>query len=323
MGAIFWLQLTGIISPLVFLQRTDGLSSFRWNPSLKCCTRSVRQSPLMMSSTPMDECSTLQKQEQKLLQRGCVEAALMAHLESPILVQEDTSHAETLRQQGVVRIDQVIPDHVADTMHAYVYDLLSRSQEAISRGHLFDPTDRFAPVLLHSQRCDLKLPLGPPQVQSALTELLLHSPVRQTLETLVGTNAILYELSCLISDPGSQRQNVHPDHPCLSFDNSNSPQVVTCFVALQDIDMTMGPTIWLPRTHHPSVHERFQSLRVECLLDSPESPKDRLLRTTPSVVGVMPKGSCVMFDSRILHCGSANSVMSFGSTDTPILVVPK
>jgi ectoine hydroxylase-related dioxygenase (phytanoyl-CoA dioxygenase family) len=255
---------------------------------------------LRMGSSPMDDIK--HDQQRKLIQRGELEASIMAGMESPILLRQQP-YAESLRTEGVVRIDRVLPDHLADAMHTYVSSLRDRSNEAIKNGDAIH-SDRFANVLLHTNRCDLKIPLGPSQVQETLRSILLKSPVRNVFETLLGPNATLYELSCLISDPGSQRQNVHPDHPCLHNDH---PLVVTCFVALQDITLDMGPTIWLPKTHCVTAHERFQSIRVECMLDSPESPKDRLLRTTPCVVGILPKGSCVLFDSRLLHCGGANS----------------
>ena len=289
----------GLVVIMACIGRNE-VSSFRMNhQQLLHRSSTARRRDLLMGSSPID--SMKEDQERKLIQRGELEAAIMAGMDSPILVRQQP-YAETLRTEGVVRIDRVLPDHVADAMHAYVSSLRDRSNEAIEKGDAIH-SDRFANVLLHTHRCDLKIPLGPSQVQETLQSVLLKSPVRQVFETLLGPNSTLYELSCLISDPGSQRQNVHPDHPCLHTDH---PMVVTCFVALQDITLDMGPTVWLPTTHSVPAHKRFQSIRVECVLDSPESPKDRLLRTTPCVVGILPKGSCVMFDSRLLHCGGAN-----------------
>jgi ectoine hydroxylase-related dioxygenase (phytanoyl-CoA dioxygenase family) len=71
--------------------------------------------------------------------------------------------------------------------------------------------------------------------------------------SLLGKDAILYELSCMMRDPNSQRQVVHPDTP-----HKEEAVLYTCFVALQDISIDMGPTTWLPRTHTQEMHERFQ-----------------------------------------------------------------
>jgi ectoine hydroxylase-related dioxygenase (phytanoyl-CoA dioxygenase family) len=65
---------------------------------------------------------------------------------------------------------------------------------------------------------------------------------------------------------------------------------------LQDVTLEMGPTVWIPRTHNREAHGAF--------LDPTE--KDALIKTTPAKLGLLTKGSCAIFDSRLLHCGSAN-----------------
>ena len=54
---------------------------------------------------------------------------------------------------------------------------------------------------------------------------------------------MLQEIACLISEPGSRTQPLHPDTPYTS-----SPPLYAAFVALQDIDIEMGPTVYLPGT---------------------------------------------------------------------------
>jgi len=96
-----------------------------------------------------------------------------------------------------------------------------------------------------------------------------------------------------MSDVGSQRQVIHPDTP---FIDGKGPVLYTCFIALQDVTLDMGPTTWLPRTHTKEAHAAFKD--VYC--------KDELVKTQPAVLGLLPKGSCGIFDSRLLHCGTAN-----------------
>jgi Phytanoyl-CoA dioxygenase (PhyH) len=205
-------------------------------------------------------------------------------------------HATTLRDEGVVRIDQVLSNDVADRLRQYVLALKD------------DPDRSFlAEVLLRKNRCDIKLPLtdddtASSPVMEALQDVLLESPVRSTIETALGaenTGSVLHELSCLISSPGSQRQVVHPDTPMLLM--KDHPSVLTCFIALQDITVDMGPTVFLPRTHTTGSHDQFKH------------DKETLLRTTPHVMAVLPKGSCAIFDSRLLHCGSANRSSETGA----------
>lgn len=261
--------------------------------------RYVFDTQLSLSATP--------DQLRVLTMRGEIEEQLMTQKQSP-LVHKPGQYFETLRRDGVVRIDNVVTQNTARDLRDYVVDLERRSLESVMSGEV-PFVERFANVLVNTKRCDLKIPLGPAPVLKAMEEIL-HSPVRHTIEKLLGTDCTLYELSCLISHPGSQRQNVHPDHPCIVEndyrDDTTEPLLLTCFVSLQDIEPDMGPTVWIPGTHNARAHDRFQRIRVEDVLDS-ESPKDQLLRSTPSVVGLLPLGSCAVFDSRLLHCGTANT----------------
>mmetsp|Transcript_13054 Transcript_13054/g.52282 ORF Transcript_13054/g.52282 Transcript_13054/m.52282 type:complete len:215 (+) Transcript_13054:572-1216(+) len=120
----------------------------------------------------------------------------------------------------------------------------------------------------------------------------------------MGRDATLRELASLVADPGAPRQVVHPDTPFLEDaaseddDLSDRPSLVTCFCALQDIDETMGPTLFLPATNDRAAHKRF--------FDRDPAVKDALLRETPARLSTLGAGDVSMFDSRTLHCGTAN-----------------
>ncbi|KAL7561808.1 hypothetical protein ACA910_013344 [Epithemia clementina (nom. ined.)] len=210
--------------------------------------------------------------------------------------------AKVLKEEGVVRIDRVLSDTTADRLRSFLYDMRAESETLVRTGQV-PSMDRFADVLLKTNRCDMPIPLGSDLVvANALAEVLLTSPVGHVISLLLGDAAVLYEFSCLMSDPGSQRQVVHPDNPCheqQSDNTTNEPILYTCFIALQDITWDMGPTSWLPRTHTKEMHAIFQNNDLE-------KGKDWLLQNHPSVVGILPKGSCAIFDSRTLHCGGAN-----------------
>jgi ectoine hydroxylase-related dioxygenase (phytanoyl-CoA dioxygenase family) len=201
------------------------------------------------------------------------------------------SHSAVLQRDGVVRIDNVLNKDTADTMREYIYQRRAESEHLVQTGRL-QPIQRFADVLLKENRCDMPLPIGNNLVAKALNEVLLKSPVGKVMEILLTKDAVLYELSCLMSDPGSQRQVMHPDTPY-----KEQPVLYTCFVALQDITGNMGPTTWLPGTHSEQMHEQFND----------ETTKDALLKSQPAVLGLLNKGSCAIFDSRLLHCGGANT----------------
>ncbi|KAG7342373.1 phytanoyl-CoA dioxygenase family protein [Nitzschia inconspicua] len=287
-------------------------------------------SRLCASTVPADEIPSLYKEQERLLvERGIVEAELMKSTASPIQpnISKGTGtakgfasntalagtkpadlkaaakiHAEELKKSGVVRIDNVLTNENADHLREYVFNLRKSAEEQVRNAEV-KTIERFADVLLKENRCDLTIPLEDELVVDSLLWILQKTPVVQTVSSILGKDAGLYELSCLISDPGSQRQVTHPDTPCNS--NTDDPVLYTCFIALQDITVDMGPTTWIPYTHNIESHEQFQDETPNAFTG--ESPKDALLRTKPSVLGLLPKGSCAIFDSRVIHCGGSNT----------------
>jgi hypothetical protein len=244
------------------------------------------------------------------------------------------SHAKALATDGLVRIDNVLSAELADALRDYLCDLRARSTAEIEEGEIADSQERFADVLLNQNRCDLKIPLGPAPVNNALYHLFAKeeeeessssssSTVRDVMEYVFesyegnGKDAELWELNCFMSNSGARRQLVHADNVCLEpvigLKNENEPIVLTCFVALQDIDETMGPTVWMPGTHTLHAHNQFfetgidQSSTPRTDDSSSYSPKDEILQSSKAVVGTIPKGACVIFDPRVLHCAGGNT----------------
>eukprot|EP00986_Skeletonema_menzelii_P017213 scaffold18301_cov79-Skeletonema_menzelii.AAC.7 len=182
---------------------------------------------------------------------------------------EGKAYAKILKKEGVLRLDNVLSPSTADALRTYLYNLRAQSEQEVADGTV-QPIERYANVLLRHNRCDLTIPLGTEEiVTKALNEALRKSPVGGTIESIFGDGAILHEFSCLMSDVGSQRQ---------------------------DVTMDMGPTTWLPRTHTKEAHVAFKDIY----------DKDELIKNQPAVLGLLPKGSCGIFDSRLLHCGTAN-----------------
>jgi ectoine hydroxylase-related dioxygenase (phytanoyl-CoA dioxygenase family) len=307
---------------------------FGFVPSNKIKWKIHRKQQTICKHTNMQLCmsseeppSLYKEQERLLVERGIIEADLMSGTGSPVMpsISKGTGapkgfgggssinvkssdlkaaakiHSKELRSAGVVRIDNVLTDDMADKLRKYVFDLRRESEEQV-RNKEVKPMARFADVLLKENRVDLTIPIEDDLVIDALLWIIQKSPVTKTVSSILGKDAVLYELSCLISDPGSQRQVTHPDTP---YGSDDEPVLYTCFIALQDIDLDMGPTTWIPYSHTAKAHELFKADTIDPSLG--ESPKDKLLRTEPSVLGVLPKGSCAIFDSRVLHCGGANT----------------
>ena len=193
------------------------------------------------------------------------------------------------------------------------------------------PPDRAADVLTGvrdpEHRHDVRLELG--DALRALLRALLraHAPPGIAIEEAFGERARLCECSCIIADPGAPAQSVHcdtaadaelapgaaaeapPDAP--GANAAACCRLLTAFVALQDIDAAMGPTCMWPGTHTSAFHEAVQD-------DGPHAAFDG----RPSAAMTLRCGDCALMDSRLWHCGSANTsaerrfllVVSFGAT---------
>jgi len=111
-----------------------------------------------------------------------------------------------------------------------------------------------------------------------------------------GEEPVLAELGGLYSTCGAARQPLHADTARAPVPSAG-PELVTAFVALQDIDESMGPTTFMPGTH--------TDVDAHAALRSP-TQKAAMLRNRSFRLGAMPAGACVLYDSRLLHAGGAN-----------------
>ena len=178
------------------------------------------------------------------------------------------------------------PD-TAKALLAEVNATLERELARAGQGSL--PSDSFGNVYCKGNRYDLKLPLRG-VAEAALREAVLNmGPV---LEKVAGGNAAkLCEFAALVSDPGSTRQPVHPD-----TNYRRDRCVVTTFVALQDVESDMGPTVFIPGSHTVSTSRVQGSQRGGGTSTG-----------GPKLCGNSTYRDVSMFDSRLLHCGGGNS----------------
>ena len=308
---------------ILYLSTTICLSSaFSWMHQQPPLRSSRRTQPL--ASTPPSY-GLYEVQEELITKRGQLERQLMSPengtpLQANVVkgagsaggfgsknnnqatqwTAQGKEHAKVLQQDGIVRIDKVLSPKLADQLLDWVTDWRTQATAQVESGAV-PHKERFADVLLRKHRCDLTMPIDEKIPAKGLHQVLSKSPVGATFEALFGPEAMLYEFSCLISDPGSDRQVLHPDTPVLE---QRGASLYTCFVALQDVELNMGPTVWMPGTHISSKHAQFQD--ESSFGEGEDSPKDALCRTQPYVLGLLPKGSCAIFDSRVLHAGTAN-----------------
>ncbi|MEH0741460.1 phytanoyl-CoA dioxygenase family protein [Vibrio cholerae] len=139
----------------------------------------------------------------------------------------------TLRTQGVVAIEKCLPyKHIVR-----LSNLLLRKLE------MTDP-EGYGDIHCTFNRADLEVDMSIEVMDSIRLVLSKISPV---LKNVVGKNPRLVELGGLISLPGCIKQPIHADS-----DYSEDPSIaemITTFVALIDIDRSMGPLEVWPETH--------------------------------------------------------------------------
>ena len=160
--------------------------------------------------------------------------------------------AAVLKSEGVIRVDGALSAATATWLQEYVLQQRELSKQLVQDGTA-GAEECFGVELERGGglRCDLLLPLSP--LVPVLTELLgTDGKLGPLLARVCGSDAELYELCSLITEPGSPRQNVHPDTPF----QKHSPLYVV-FVALQDVTSAMGPTIFIPGSHTQAQSDLF------------------------------------------------------------------
>lgn len=198
-----------------------------------------------------------------------------------------------LLRDGCVSISDVISPETANKLLQFVNsEKLVTEKKIESEGIDYD--DRFGAVNNRRNRADMFLPYAEPIVKKALQEAVTNlSPFLLGMDGMKDSGN-LHELSCIISDPGSPTQCIHCDTPWLP----NVAPLYTFFIALQDVESDMGHTTYLPKTHVAEAHSIFNAGIKQ---------KENLISVTPPVRTQLTKGDVVIFDSRVLHSGGANT----------------
>ncbi|GFH58754.1 hypothetical protein CTEN210_15230 [Chaetoceros tenuissimus] len=201
-----------------------------------------------------------------------------------------------LMDDGVARIDNVLSKKNAERMRNYTNNLLKDTSYAVEKG-IFPELSLFGNVYCKENRYDLLLPIEASEiVMDCLSEVLCEgSPISTAIESVLGSDAELYELSTLISDPNSSAQPLHPD---ILYQDTIHP-ILTCFIALQDIDEQMGPTVFMPKSANKEHHDDLGNRHLD-----PNA--NGLVATSYNVLGTLDSGDCTLYSAMTLHCGSAN-----------------
>jgi hypothetical protein len=206
--------------------------------------------------------------------------------------------AKVLKDDGVVRINNVLSSVLASSCLDKIQKILEMG------GHVNDldtKTSGFGNVYSRENRYDMYL-RNEGVFKDAMLSLLEEGSILGSLFDILfdGLPGVFHEFSALISDPGSACQPIHPD---TTF--TETAQLFTCFIALQDITQEMGPTTFLTRTHTKSCHESHQAT---------EESRFEFLASCEYRQSLLGRGDVAIMDSRTMHYGGANISDGHGFT---------
>lgn len=236
--------------------------------------------------------------------------------------------AERLCQQGYIVLRGVLDENVCHSLRKHI--LLS-SDEAVKQ----DRRDLLGDILERDLRTDLKLDLCSPVVEALNCFVARCGPL---LTAVTDGETRVVELAAISSEAGALAQPVHADtthgvmrvldggHALAAATEASllagsddedaeedmervvrtvataTAMIFTSLIALQDIDADMGPTQVWPATHTMEHHCTLWNNIGK--LNNWEADK---------VFGIEHKkmtlscGDLVLYDSRVMHCGGANT----------------
>ena len=184
------------------------------------------------------------------------------------------------REHGFVRVRGIISDSEADTFREVALDISRRDQRPI--GNIFD---QHVNVWREDER---------------IRPLTLHPVVAQVAETLVGGPLRLWHDHILIKKPhNNAATEFHQDQPY--WPHLDSPDPISCWIALCDVPVERGCMTFLPGSHHRT------DLAAQNLGDSGSlfslAPD---LRWSERVTVPLRKGDCTFHHGRCAHMATPN-----------------
>jgi hypothetical protein len=192
-------------------------------------------------------------EEEDLDDRIKLEEKLLANCEIVDLssIIENDDGIEKIRDDGVIRINNVLSSNTCKQLLDVITNELKESIHAIESGEV-DVFERFSSLLSNQNRFDLKLPMNN-VIFNAIKELVNpNKDLGRTIKALVGKDSELFELASFYSKSKSSNQCIHSDTI-----HTKKSILFTITIALQDIDVDMGPTLFFPRTHKKLYHNKF------------------------------------------------------------------
>ena len=229
-----------------------------------------------------------------------------------------TAHLSSLQRDGFVVIRGAVPREVCATARAATLrelDVCKGSMSYIFMKQILFPVDK------PKHRYELLPPMYP-ELEAAVHAVV--SGCRALYISLVTNDGALVEFGAVISEPGARQQDVHSD-----ILYSDQTLLFTTFIALQDIDRSLGPTCVFPATHTEAFHRKarlakmewgagageeaslpiprcFDLLKPDWLTPSGEVTLRPPFDEIPAEHITLRAGDVLIYDTRLYHCGGAN-----------------
>ena len=200
----------------------------------------------------------------------------------PWCYSECQAEAAVIEEHGLLLCRRAIEPGMAEAVRL-------EAEVALAAALTRDP-DVLTSVRDPLHRHDVQLNLTGSLLRLLRVLLAADAPAGRAVQDLLGLRARLCECSCIISEPGAQAQAVHCD-----TEEGGEDFLLTAFVALNDIEPSMGPTAMWPQTHTLAFAEQMGE----------RGPL--VFKGRPSVAMTMDCGDCALMHSRLWHCGGANT----------------
>jgi hypothetical protein len=148
--------------------------------------------------------------------------------------------------------------------------------------------------------------------------------VKPLLDAILSPNASLVEFAGMASLPGSAEQQVHSDTSFQDADWCETPQILSVFVAMEDVAIESGPTCFYSGTHQKDFHDLLRMDSTKPKVYNPDGSSDEIepekkpevslaaqrLADMAPFYAPLDAGDIVIFDTKVLHFGAANTSMA-------------
>eukprot|EP00927_Polykrikos_kofoidii_P087094 TRINITY_DN9953_c0_g3_i1.p1 TRINITY_DN9953_c0_g3~~TRINITY_DN9953_c0_g3_i1.p1 ORF type:complete len:504 (-),score=98.24 TRINITY_DN9953_c0_g3_i1:245-1756(-) len=225
-------------------------------------------------------------------------------------VEDWEAAATALEAHGVVRLRQMVPVKLVEALRdllgvqASVLDKRRADDQGLAPVRLYhtasvkelDPELEpvtSSPGRRHYHLRGSKLEEAVRHLQAGAMPLVWEHLMRTASAVGVasgGSLPYLSEVQLIVSEPCAADQFWHID---------NKAGGITVFVPLTAVPEDMGPTHFLPGSHHFFEPQRSQLSRFGACAES-------LLSSEGVAIGAMQAGDALIYDSRIIHRGAAN-----------------